>query len=91
MARPTGREIKHDCFAYRMDYKNNIAECDALNNLNCRNCPFYKNVETVEYYEGTYFGKPMAGYGDKVDVQRTRLLQLRAEIDNQLKALTNER
>ena len=42
----TREDIRKDCFAYKIE--NNNQMCNCLNNLECKNCPFYKHKSEVK-------------------------------------------
>ncbi len=76
---------KRDCFAFRNGGR--VEYCDALAQLKCDGCPFYKPADELEYYEVSEGGRTRCGYINKRAVELARLLALRKELDRQINAI----
>lgn len=75
-----------NCFAFRTDGR--VAHCDALTDIRCDGCPFFKPADELEYYETIDRGQVRCGYINKRAVELARLVKAREEINRQIAALT---
>lgn len=81
---------KRNCFAFRPNAGAKLPECEALTVLRCEGCRFYKEADTVEYFEMDYQGRKTWGYTDKKGAKLLRLMKAKREIESQIQALNHE-